>query len=51
MGSWIGGIAFRAIAAIICLVCLVAVVWLALWYFIPAPPTPTATVTSSRAIM
>jgi hypothetical protein len=43
MGSWIGGIAFWAIAAIIC---LVAVVWLALWYFIPAPPK---TITRVRA--
>jgi len=35
MGGWTGGIALRALAAI---VCVIAVVWLALWYFIPAPP-------------
>jgi hypothetical protein len=35
MAGWAGGIAVRALAAI---VCVVAVVWLALWYFIPAPP-------------
>ena len=36
MGDWGFGIGLRALAAI---VCLVAAVWLALWYFIPAPPT------------
>jgi TRAP-type uncharacterized transport system substrate-binding protein len=36
MRGWAGGIALRAFAAIIC---LIALVWLALWYFIPAPPT------------
>jgi TRAP-type uncharacterized transport system substrate-binding protein len=36
MGSWAGGIALRVLAAIIC---VIAVVWLALWYFIPAPPS------------
>ena len=35
MRDWSGGLFFRALAA---LLCLVAVVWLALWYFIPAPP-------------
>ena len=34
MGGWAGGIVLRATAAI---VVLVAAVWLALWYFIPAP--------------
>jgi TRAP-type uncharacterized transport system substrate-binding protein len=36
MGNGALGIFLRALAA---LVCLVAVVWLALWYFIPAPPS------------
>jgi hypothetical protein len=36
MGGWVVGICLRVLAAI---VCLVAVVWLALWYFIPAPPS------------
>jgi TRAP-type uncharacterized transport system substrate-binding protein len=36
MGGWVFGICLRIFAAI---VCLVAVVWLALWYFIPAPPS------------
>ena len=36
MGAWTGGIGLRVFAAI---ACAVAVVWLALWYFIPAPPT------------
>ena len=36
MGNWVVGICLRVLAAI---VCLVAVVWLALWYFIPAPPS------------
>jgi hypothetical protein len=35
MAGWAGGIALRVLAAI---VCVIAVVWLALWYFIPAPP-------------
>lgn len=35
-GGWVFGICLRIFAAI---VCLVAVVWLALWYFIPAPPS------------
>jgi len=35
MGGWTFGIGLRVLAAI---VCLVAVVWFALWYFIPAPP-------------
>jgi len=35
METWGGGILFRVVAAI---VCFIAVVWLALWYFIPAPP-------------
>ena len=35
MGNWTGGLFVRALAAF---VCLVAAVWLALWYFIPAPP-------------
>jgi len=35
MDTWAGGILFRVIGAI---VCFVAVLWLALWYFIPAPP-------------
>lgn len=34
MGGWAGGIVLRATTAI---VVLVAAVWLALWYFIPAP--------------
>lgn len=36
MGAWTGGFVLRVVAAI---GCLNAVVWLALWYFIPAPPT------------
>ncbi len=36
MGDWGSGIVLRAVGAI---ACLIAVVWLALWYFIPAPPT------------
>lgn len=36
MGGWVVGIRLRVLAAI---VFLVAVVWLALWYFIPAPPS------------
>ncbi len=35
MGGLGGGIALRVLATIIC---VIAVVWLALWYFIPAPP-------------
>ena len=36
MGDGVFGIGSRVLAAI---VCVVAAVWLALWYFIPAPPT------------
>jgi hypothetical protein len=36
MGGWVFGIYLRIFAAI---VCFVAAVWLALWYFIPAPPS------------
>jgi len=36
MGDWGRGIVFRVLAATIC---VIAAVWLALWYFIPAPPT------------
>jgi TRAP-type uncharacterized transport system substrate-binding protein len=36
MGNWAGGLGIRIAAAA---VCVVAAVWLALWYFIPAPPT------------
>ena len=36
MGNWASGLALRALVA---LACIVAVVWLALWYFIPAPPS------------
>jgi TRAP-type uncharacterized transport system substrate-binding protein len=36
MGGWPGGVFLRSIAAIIC---VVAAIWLALWYFIPAPPS------------
>jgi hypothetical protein len=28
-----------AMRAFVAVVCVIAVVWLALWYFIPAPPT------------
>jgi hypothetical protein len=35
MGDWLGGLGLRLVAAI---VCIIAVIWLALWYFIPAPP-------------
>ena len=35
MGNWASGLALRALVA---LVCIVAVVWVALWHFIPAPP-------------
>ena len=35
-GGWVFGIYLRILATI---VCLVAAVWLALWYFIPAPPS------------
>ncbi len=36
MGGWGSGIILQSLAAILF---LVAAVWLALWYFIPAPPT------------
>jgi TRAP-type uncharacterized transport system substrate-binding protein len=36
MGSWVVGVCLRVLAAV---TCLAAVVWLALWYFIPAPPS------------
>jgi TRAP-type uncharacterized transport system substrate-binding protein len=36
MGGWVVGICLRIMAAILC---VVASVWLALWYFIPAPPS------------
>ncbi len=36
MGSWASGIILRVLAAILC---VVALVWAALWYFIPAPPS------------
>jgi hypothetical protein len=35
MGNWFGGLGLRIAAAVLC---VIAVVWLALWYFIPAPP-------------
>ena len=35
MGGSSAGLAMRALAAI---VCVIAMAWLALWYFIPAPP-------------
>jgi hypothetical protein len=35
MGGWVVGICLKVFAA---LLCAVAAVWLALWYFIPAPP-------------
>jgi len=35
MGSWSRGIVLSVVAAMLC---AIAVVWLALWYFIPAPP-------------
>jgi TRAP-type uncharacterized transport system substrate-binding protein len=35
-GGWPGGVFLRSIAAFIC---VVAAIWLALWYFIPAPPS------------
>ena len=35
MESWLTGIGSRVAAAVIC---TIAVIWLALWYFIPAPP-------------
>lgn len=34
MGVWIKKIVLRVLVAVLC---VVAVVWLALWYFIPAP--------------
>src|SRR5579885_318143 len=36
MGDWLGGFSVRIAAAA---VCAIAAVWLALWYFIPAPPS------------
>lgn len=36
MGGWGVGIGSRMVAAVIV---LIAVMWLALWYFIPAPPS------------
>ena len=36
MEGWSGAIGLRVLAVVLC---LVAGVWLALWYFIPAPPT------------
>ncbi len=36
MGGWPSGVFLRLIAATIC---AVAAIWLALWYFIPAPPS------------
>lgn len=36
MGNWANGLALRALVT---LACIVAVIWLALWYFIPAPPS------------
>jgi hypothetical protein len=39
MAGWSSGIVLRAAAAILC---SVAAVWLALWYFIPAPPSRIA---------
>jgi hypothetical protein len=35
MGGWVVNIFAKALAAV---ACVVAAVWLALWYFIPAPP-------------
>jgi TRAP-type uncharacterized transport system substrate-binding protein len=36
MGSWVVAICLRVLAAVLC---VGAAVWLALWYFIPAPPS------------
>src|SRR5690348_16970530 len=36
MRGWAGGLGLRVVVAT---VCAIALVWLALWYFIPAPPT------------
>ena len=36
MGGWVVNIFVKALAAV---ACVVAAVWLALWYFIPAPPS------------
>jgi hypothetical protein len=36
MGEWIASVSLKAMAAV---ACFAAVVWLALWYFIPAPPS------------
>lgn len=36
MAGWVIGVFSKSLAAILC---LVAAVWLALWYFIPAPPS------------
>ena len=35
MGGWVSGIVLRVVAATLC---VIALAWLALWYFIPAPP-------------
>jgi len=35
MGGWVSGIVMRVVAATLC---VIALAWLALWYFIPAPP-------------
>jgi hypothetical protein len=36
MGRWVVGIVLKGLIAVLC---LAAVAWLALWYFMPAPPT------------
>jgi hypothetical protein len=36
LGNWVAGVGLRVVAAVLC---IVAAVWLALWYFIPAPPS------------
>lgn len=39
MRGWVVGIFSKGLAAVLC---LAAAVWLALWYFIPAPPSSIA---------
>jgi TRAP-type uncharacterized transport system substrate-binding protein len=45
MRDWLGGIGLRVAAAIIC---VIAVVWIALWYFIPAPPSSISVAAGSK---
>lgn len=46
MGNWWASFGVRIAAAILC---TLALVWLALWYFIPAPPTKITMSAGRRA--